>query len=208
MTFVLALCVADHIQTWHREYSSIWRRKITGISVLFLVNRYMLLLSIMIQAVLNFPGNGTDDHCNQWCAVSLTSMISTHLVIVLFALRVYAIYSENKAIFGIASAFIISRFALDIWVRLAVCISSSIDTFYAKSTLLGVGVSTIESPFQNIARLELAIPFSALGYDIFIFVLTAIRTVKHSVEMQRLNQSSITQIIIRDGNCCVSLFCE
>ncbi|KAJ4474748.1 hypothetical protein C8J55DRAFT_490652 [Lentinula edodes] len=131
---VTTLCVADHIQTWHREYSSIWRRKITGISVLFLVNRYMLLLSIMIQAVLNFPGNGTDDHisCNQ---------------------------CENKAIFGIASAFIISRFALDIW-----------------STLLGVGVSTIESPFQNIAR-----------------------TVKHSVEMQRLNQSSITQLIIRDG---------
>ncbi|KAJ3924833.1 MAG: hypothetical protein NXY57DRAFT_1079395 [Lentinula lateritia] len=39
----------------------------------------------------------------------------------------------------------------------------------------------------------------ALGYDIFIFILTAIRTVQHSLEMQRLNQSSITQVIIRDG---------
>ncbi|KAJ3878507.1 hypothetical protein F5051DRAFT_327866 [Lentinula edodes] len=197
MTFVLALCVADHIQTWHREFSSIWKRKITGTSVLFLVNRYMLLLSVMIQAVLNFPGNGTDDQCY---VLNMIYSISTPIALVatnvLFALRVYAIYSENKVIFGIASAFIISRFALDIW-----------------STLLGAGVSTIESPFQKIARcalsliflVELAIPFSALGYDIFIFVLTAIRTVKHSVEMQRLNQSSITQIIIRDGNYCVSL---
>ncbi|KAJ3899759.1 hypothetical protein F5879DRAFT_1005019 [Lentinula edodes] len=47
--------------------------------------------------------------------------------------------------------------------------------------------------------IELAIPLLALGYDIFIFILTAIKTVQHSLEMQRLNQSSITQIIIRDG---------
>ncbi|KAJ3901735.1 hypothetical protein F5879DRAFT_1003694 [Lentinula edodes] len=47
--------------------------------------------------------------------------------------------------------------------------------------------------------MQLAIPFLALGYDIFIFILTAIKTVQHSLEMQRLNQSSITQVIIRDG---------
>ncbi|KAJ3858383.1 hypothetical protein EV359DRAFT_69052 [Lentinula novae-zelandiae] len=156
---VTTLCVAEHIETLPREF------------------RYMLLLFVMIQAIYGFPGNGTDEHCNQ---------------------------CRNKVIFEIASAFIISRFALDIW-----------------STVLGVGVSTIGSPFQNLSRclqsvsisssdllqifdfasstVELAIPLLALGYDIFIFILTAIKTVQHSLEMQRLNQSSITQVIIRDG---------
>ncbi|KAJ3881614.1 hypothetical protein F5051DRAFT_425594 [Lentinula edodes] len=161
---VITLCVADHIETWPREFSSIWKRKLTGTSVLFLVNRYMLLLSVMIQAISVFPGNGTDEHCSQ---------------------------CRNKVIFGIASAFIISRFALDI-----------------RSTVLEVGVSTIGSPFQNLSRFALAIPLLALGYDIFIFILTAIKTVQHSLEMQRLNQSSITQIIIRDESLKVSLKSE
>ncbi|KAJ3891637.1 hypothetical protein GG344DRAFT_65244 [Lentinula edodes] len=104
---VTTLCVADHIETWPREFNSIWKRK-TGISVLFVVNRYMLLLSIMMQALFSLSGDGTDEHCNQW---------------------------KNEVIFGIASTFIISRLALDIW-----------------NALLGVGVSTIGSPFQNISR--------------------------------------------------------
>ncbi|KAJ3871453.1 hypothetical protein F5051DRAFT_433845 [Lentinula edodes] len=110
---VTTLCVADHIETWPREFSSIWKRKITGTSVLFLVNRYMLLLSVMIRAIADFPGNGTDEHCNQ---------------------------CKNKVIFGMASAFIISRLALDIW-----------------SDVLEVAVSTIESRFQNLSRCWLTI---------------------------------------------------
>ncbi|KAJ3901728.1 hypothetical protein F5879DRAFT_924398 [Lentinula edodes] len=54
------LCVAEHIETWPREFSTIWKRGKTGTSVLFLVTRYMLLLDLMIQAISAFPGNGTN----------------------------------------------------------------------------------------------------------------------------------------------------
>ncbi|KAJ3913157.1 hypothetical protein F5877DRAFT_71800 [Lentinula edodes] len=151
---VITLCVADYIETWPRDFSSIWKRRKTGISVLFLQYSFFLEME-----------------------------------------QIY--FATN------ASAFIISRFSLDIW-----------------STVLEVGVSTIGSPFQNLSRsihsvfyqylildllevwndhVKLGIPMLALGYDIFIFILTAIKTVQHSLEMQRLNQSSITQVIIRDG---------
>ncbi|KAJ3924500.1 MAG: hypothetical protein NXY57DRAFT_877880, partial [Lentinula lateritia] len=116
-----ALCVADYIETWPREFSTIWKRKITGTSVLFLVNRYMLLLNLMMQSVLNFPGNGTNQQCQ--ALDRIYSIFTTLLIVatnVLFALRVYAIYSRNKVIFGIASAFIISRLALDIWVSVII----------------------------------------------------------------------------------------
>ncbi|KAJ4466950.1 hypothetical protein C8R41DRAFT_723532, partial [Lentinula lateritia] len=181
----------DYLETWPRDFSSIWKRRKTGISVLFLVNRYMLLLSVTIQAIFIFPGNGTDVLCNQWCALNLTTMISTHLIEVLFALRVYAIYSRNKVMFCIASAFVISRTALDILVSVII------------TEPVGIGclcfICEITMAMQQYSDLQLAIPFLALGYDIFIFVLTAMKTVQHSLEMQRLNQSSITQVIIRDG---------
>ncbi|KAJ4466164.1 hypothetical protein C8J55DRAFT_493178 [Lentinula edodes] len=48
---------------------------------------------------------------------------------------------NNKVMIGIASAFIISRLTLDIW-----------------STVLTIGVSTIESPFQYISRCDLESP--------------------------------------------------
>ncbi|KAJ3881619.1 hypothetical protein F5051DRAFT_474207 [Lentinula edodes] len=145
---VITLCVAEHIQTWPREFSTIWKRRKTGTSVLFLVTRYMLLLNLMIEAITVFPGNGTDEQCQA-------------LGIIYSICAIFPIVATN------ASAFIIPRFALDIW---------------------SVAV-----------EVQLAIPFLALGYDIFIFILTAIKTVQHSLEMQRLNQSSITQVIIRDG---------
>ncbi|KAJ3804441.1 hypothetical protein F5876DRAFT_70626 [Lentinula aff. lateritia] len=161
---VTTLCVADYIETWPREFSSIWKRRKTGISVLFLVNRYLLLLSVMIQAISDFPGNGADEQCQ---ALNIIYSICAFIALV----------ATN------ASAFIIPRFALDIWC-----------------TVLEAAASTIDSPFQTLSRfIQLAIPLLALGYDIFIFILTAIKTVQHSLEMQRLNQSSITQVIIRDG---------
>ncbi|KAJ3885566.1 hypothetical protein GG344DRAFT_70425 [Lentinula edodes] len=152
---VLTLCVADHIETWPREFSSIWKRKITGTSVLFLVNRYMLLLSVMIQAIFVFPGNGTDKQCQ----------------------------ASNKihSIFAILSIVAANDLHLIYGVHYQKLVFPQLDLHFKTS------------------QVKLGIPMLALGYDIFIFILTAIKTVQHSLEMQRLNQSSITQVIIRDG---------
>ena len=39
-----------------------------------------------------------------------------YMVLVLFALRVYAMYGQSKALLVICSAFIAGRLAVDIWV--------------------------------------------------------------------------------------------
>ncbi|KAJ3920730.1 hypothetical protein F5877DRAFT_65530 [Lentinula edodes] len=49
------------------------------------------------------------------------------------------------------------------------------------------------------SREQLAIVFLILGYDIFIFMLTAVKTMQHAMEMHRLGQPGITQVIIRDA---------
>ncbi|KAJ3886322.1 hypothetical protein GG344DRAFT_26782, partial [Lentinula edodes] len=176
------LWIADHIGTLQMEFNSIWKRKITGTSFLFLVNRYISLLYLILKALFDSPGYGTDMQCRveniMFQVCETVALVATN---VLFALRVYAIYNKNRVILGIALVFVLSRFVLDIW---------KIPPEF--------GASTIGSPFENSSRcgilvIQLAIPFLALGYDIFIFVLTAIKTIQHAMAMQRLGQSSITQ---------------
>ncbi|KAJ3934248.1 MAG: hypothetical protein NXY57DRAFT_1036974 [Lentinula lateritia] len=162
-TAASTLWIVDYIETLPAELRSIWKKK-TGTSVLFLVNRYTFLLFIVLGALLNFPGNGTD--------MQLEIEISTHLFKALFALRVYAIYNKNIMILEIALIFIILRFVLDIW-----------------SAVIELGVQ--EHPMMQLHLIR-------LGYNILIFVLTAIKTAQHAVEMKRMGQSSITQVIIRD----------
>ncbi|KAJ4498788.1 hypothetical protein C8R41DRAFT_711923, partial [Lentinula lateritia] len=197
-----ALWIVDHIETLPTELNSIWRKEFTGISVLFLVNRYMFLLFIVMEAFQNFPEDGSDMQCHTLDIITTVfqsvALVTTNA---LFALRVYAIYNKNKVILGVTFVFIISRFVFDIL-----------------STVLALGVSTSGLLFQSLSRcglvtgneneynhmlivdlVQLVIPFLTLGFDIFIFILTAKKTVHHTVAMQRIGESSITHLIIRDG---------
>ncbi|GAW00721.1 hypothetical protein LENED_002269 [Lentinula edodes] len=110
-----ALWIVDHIETLPTELNSIWRKEFTGTSVLFLVNRYMFLLFIVMEGFQNFPGDGSDMQCH---TVNIITTVFQSLALVttnaLFALRVYAIYNKNKVILGVTFVFIISRFVFDI----------------------------------------------------------------------------------------------
>ena len=46
---------------------------------------------------------------------------------------------------------------------------------------------------------QTSIPFVSLAFDIVIFGLTLRKTFDHAVEMKRLGESSITQVILLDG---------
>ncbi|GAW00722.1 hypothetical protein LENED_002268 [Lentinula edodes] len=96
-----ALWIVDHIETLPTELNSIWRKEFTGTSVLFLVNRYMFLLFIVMEGFQNFPGDGSDMQCH---TVNIITTVFQSLALVttnaLFALRVYAIYNKNKVILG------------------------------------------------------------------------------------------------------------
>ena len=54
---LIALVVYDYILTISQEATVVWRRKWTGATVIFLSNRYLLLASIILQALPSWPGN-------------------------------------------------------------------------------------------------------------------------------------------------------
>ena len=65
----IALWIADYIETLPAEIHTIWLKKQTGTSFLFVLNRYIFLIQLVLQWVANFPGSSTD---NQLGALLLT----------------------------------------------------------------------------------------------------------------------------------------
>ncbi|KAJ3780219.1 hypothetical protein GGU10DRAFT_337353 [Lentinula aff. detonsa] len=51
------LWIADFIETLPTEINAIWQKKLTGASVLFLINRYIFLLSLIFEILSGLPGN-------------------------------------------------------------------------------------------------------------------------------------------------------
>ncbi|KAJ3729206.1 hypothetical protein DFJ43DRAFT_1139897 [Lentinula guzmanii] len=51
------LWIADFIETLPTEINAIWQKKLTGASVLFLINRYSFLLSLIFGIPSSLPGN-------------------------------------------------------------------------------------------------------------------------------------------------------
>ncbi|KAJ3924670.1 MAG: hypothetical protein NXY57DRAFT_1044737 [Lentinula lateritia] len=47
--------------------------------------------------------------------------------------------------------------------------------------------------------LQIIVPFLGLANDLIIFVLTVQKTIHHAIEMRRMGEPSIVQVIIRDG---------
>ncbi|KAJ3742998.1 hypothetical protein DFH05DRAFT_1498896, partial [Lentinula detonsa] len=176
--WLVTLWIADFIETLPAEINAIWQKKLTGASVLFLINRYILLLSLICEIVPSLPGNQKK--------MSSESMLKFP---VLFALRVYAIYNKNRIILGTCSVLIISRLVIDILVS-----SSSAGTQFQSFSACVTDLPDTNVYFQ----FRFVIPFITLVYDIYIFGLTMRKTIELGFEMKRQGQSSVAHVIVQD----------
>ncbi|KAF5378979.1 hypothetical protein D9757_009125 [Collybiopsis confluens] len=96
-----ALWVADYFETLSTEVETIWGKKLTGTSVLFIFNRYSFLLILVVNLVIRLPGaSGDRGFDNQWLG--------------LLAQSVYAISSKSRLVLVPAALLIVSRLAMDI----------------------------------------------------------------------------------------------
>ncbi|KIK49867.1 hypothetical protein GYMLUDRAFT_578997 [Collybiopsis luxurians FD-317 M1] len=113
------LWIADYMGTLSMESRMIWRKKHTGTSILFILNRYSSFLYLLIYMVFRMPGNSTDQECRTllWIFSSAEAM-SLITTTALFSLRVYAIYDESQIILAISILFTLSRLAMDIVVHI------------------------------------------------------------------------------------------
>ncbi|KAF5366902.1 hypothetical protein D9757_011391 [Collybiopsis confluens] len=108
-----ALWILDFVATLPTEIRTLWLRKPTGPSVLFILNRYFCLLFLSLGLVAITPGNSTDQECqipyNSYQVLETLSVVMTTL----FALRVYAIYNKSHIILVISALLITFRLFTD-----------------------------------------------------------------------------------------------
>ncbi|KAJ3743018.1 hypothetical protein DFH05DRAFT_1498996, partial [Lentinula detonsa] len=188
--WLTSLWIADFIETLPTEINAIWQKKLTGASVLFLINRYSFLLSLIFGIVTSLPGNQKNKECdvniNILNVLQILAVVTTN---VLFALRVYAIYNKNRIILGTCSVLIISRLAIDILV------SSSAGTQFQSFSACVINISD-----PNVyTQVEFVIPFITLVYDMYIFGLTMRKTIGLGFKMKRQGQSSVAHVIVQDA---------
>ncbi|EPS96176.1 hypothetical protein FOMPIDRAFT_61838, partial [Fomitopsis schrenkii] len=93
----------DYALTFSREVRCIWRRKFTGATMLFLLNRYLFMVYLVSRFYLEMSPINT---------MSLDVLLILYLWSALFtrstqmrglftALRMYAIWYKNRKIFGV-----------------------------------------------------------------------------------------------------------
>ncbi|KAJ4470254.1 hypothetical protein J3R30DRAFT_3686616 [Lentinula aciculospora] len=197
-----AFWIADFIDTLPIEIKTVWKRKQTGTSVLFLVNRYMFLVAFTLFLVKLLPVKGTDKDCHDLGVASdILGPLALVITNFLFALRVYAIYNKNMTILLTCMAFIIARFLLDILgdVVLRETISATGSQFENFSMCVFVNNDDVAANLTNTLKVQTAVPCMALAFDLLIFTLTVAKTFHTALSMRRMGQSSVTQVIIRDG---------
>ncbi|KIK50967.1 hypothetical protein GYMLUDRAFT_410202 [Collybiopsis luxurians FD-317 M1] len=118
--FCCTLWIADYIDTLPAEIHTIWSKKQTGTSFLFIFNRYIFLIQWVPDLVYTLPGPSTDNICNILIKLQkylgLAALLSTNA---LFSLRVYAIYGGSRVILAISALFLLSRLSIDILVSIS-----------------------------------------------------------------------------------------
>ncbi|KAH9923026.1 hypothetical protein B0H21DRAFT_840997, partial [Amylocystis lapponica] len=89
----MALLLYDHVLTFPGEVKLIWTRRWSGVTMLFVVNRYFALLDKAFLLVDSFPWPNQTDQVSTFFFTTFVCMLTT--LILFSALRVYAIWNRD-----------------------------------------------------------------------------------------------------------------
>ncbi|EMD39206.1 hypothetical protein CERSUDRAFT_122642 [Gelatoporia subvermispora B] len=172
----------DYLLTFFTEVERFWMRGISWISVLYAANRYITLLG-SIPIAIEYFGIIPQPTYHQYAAVGTQALVA-----VLLTLRTYALYKRSKVVLSM----ILFIFALSLGVTLWIILSEKSLTG-SDRVLRGVGCDLSLSKAQ---AAHLAASWGTmLAFDVLIFVLTLLETIKNGM----LLKGSLSHIMLRDG---------
>ncbi|EIM85223.1 uncharacterized protein STEHIDRAFT_157871 [Stereum hirsutum FP-91666 SS1] len=195
----------DYIQTLPIEVNVIWRRKWTGSSVLFAVNRYGYLIALAFELFLYLPGVTTGRWCSsaghlQIVFFSLTTATSAALL----SLRLYGIYGRSRIVLLATTALILSRAFCDIWQTVNAEYTSNIGTPLQQIDRCLIEVKNFKvldmcRSHTKDNAVNTVIPTLGITFDIFLFALTVRKTRDQAKAMKDLGRVSIAHALLDDG---------
>ncbi|KAF6744581.1 hypothetical protein DFP72DRAFT_928434 [Ephemerocybe angulata] len=188
--YSLASCVMlfyDILLTFGREVESIWMKpRYTWITLLWALNRYLSPLGYIV-IIVSFHQRWNDDVCNQYILFPEALKVVTSFVIgVIFLMRLYALYSANRAIMALGAALLVAEITIKIW---AFTDGVALELPDQVLGCILIGKNHTRFAFTWIAE---------LAFDTAMFVLTLGRTIIY-YRLQHRKKVTLLHLIIRDG---------
>jgi len=141
-----AIIVFDHLITLDQEIELVWRSPWTTGKLLFLLNRYYPLSTVLFNQYVLFNAHLTDNLCLSWFRwQGWSGFIAVIVAEIILQLRIYALYFLNKKVIYFTASFFVLSMA-------------------AAGTIMGLVLSSISTKAENIAGLNFCMPFDVPRY--------------------------------------------
>ncbi|TDL24218.1 hypothetical protein BD410DRAFT_786315 [Rickenella mellea] len=190
----LTILVYDYLLTLNLEIKQVWKQKFTGASFLFMLNRYIFPLSILLEMIAaSFPLSNSvrpPIHCGGVYRLAdiLTLIFTTVTALLIFTLRTWAIYMRSWIILIIVGLFALAKESMNI----ATLVSET--SFVTLTPIL---------PRCGGSRTDLyasASGYLSIAFDSVVFWLTFYKTIRSTLRMRKLGMTgTLTYWILRDG---------
>lgn len=199
-----ALYCFDYLITFNDEVECVWRRRFSGATVLFAVNRYAMLAASAVNLVqivpwslepeLYRPPMTTESACLSFVLTVDVCMLLATLAYACFAsLRMFALYGMNKGVFALV--FIIGLLSPIIQVCLMLNTNAS-SGFVAQP----VAPLCLKQGLTDEAYILLMmVRGSTLGFELLLLILTWCKTFCRWSMLKMTTQSPLTTMLLRDG---------
>ncbi|KAG2367580.1 hypothetical protein BDR07DRAFT_1606022 [Suillus spraguei] len=187
-----SVLIYDHIVTLPQEVAFIWRRPKALSAILFLLNRYVALLSNICSLVTDFIPD-SDESCSKYLLYrELAIIIQAMVVCIIMAIRTYALYGCSKRLL---TWMVIVMTALAIVACAGTFGQYSGDVKILQEVGCNAAISKMVAARIGLAWVALSV------FDLFIFVLTMYRTYKINslLRLSLITGKDIIDVIFRDG---------
>jgi len=178
------MLIYDHMLTFSEEIERVWKQKITGASVLFLLNRYLTPLQFIVIVVAFQDPGWTKKACHDYVKFEGASTVALVAICeLIMILRVYALYGR--------SAFVLVPL-LCLWVMQITTSAIGIQSGFSVPLPPGIPGCILTGS----SKMFSAVWWAPLITDSCIFILTLWKTREYIKNSRR---SPTIDLFIRDG---------
>ncbi|KAJ3527434.1 hypothetical protein NM688_g8126 [Phlebia brevispora] len=189
--FSLASCVMifyDITITFSDEVEKIWKRRFTGATFLWFVNRYLLPLGYIVVIVSFHDRSWSTTVCDHYILYpEVLKIFSSTAIGAIFILRLYAIYARNRVILVAFTSLLIAEIALKIWA-------------FTDGTRLVLPPGLVGCILTGKSQLRYVWTWIAeLIFDSCVFIATLYKCVELYRNVAGGTASGLIHIMMRDG---------
>jgi len=191
---VSATCIIcyDYFLTLPLEVSEIWGSKFSFTTLLFLMNRYGMLINDCLQVLSTFISSPTYEECNALIKLSFSFQALSNIAVgYVFVLRTAAIYENNW--------LVIIVLGLLTTTKSAIYLTTSFYNFIGINEPPFSQLGTCWVGFFDHRKLELGYSFSLFAFDTLVFILTFAKTFNLARRSRALGMRGLAYVFLRDG---------